>query len=391
MSNFKNEYLSYSRLDRFETCPLSFKLHYIDKYEPGPNVSLLFGKTIHAVLEQLYQEVIDQEFTGFLSEDRALKLYSQVCLTERLTGIGIFEEGADILKNFVRRQGVVDHRGILAVEKEFLIYIGRFPVKGFIDRVDVEDDETIIVKDYKTNRMLFTREEVDTSLQLSLYQHVAHQLWPWAKKVKLAFDMLRHDIVMETSRTPEQLDAAMQYIETVGRMTEETEEYEPRLNNNCVYCDHRYHCPAYKDALAGKQKFACVDKSDFEAVAKEREEVSHIVKIATERKQELEKILKAELKQKNELVLNGMRYRMFNTEKKTYPVEKTFQTMERFGEDRKNFWEKIAVIDNKALDTYLKQIGKTKDKSQVTLLKAELGAIVQKSYSPRFWAKEVSK
>jgi putative RecB family exonuclease len=392
MSEFKNEYLSYSRLDRFETCPLSFKLHYIDKYEPGTNMSLRFGKIIHAVLEQLYQEVINQEYIGPLSEKRALDLYSQVCLAEGLTGISIFEEGATILRNFVHRQGVVDHRTILAVEKEFLIQVGSFRVKGFIDRVDVEDDETVTIRDYKTNRMLFTREEVDSSLQLSLYQHVAHQLWPWAKKVKLAFEMLRHDIVMETSRTPEQLDAATQYIETLGRMTEETEAYEPKLNNNCIYCDHRTHCPAYNDALAGKKKFVCVDESDLEAVAKEREEVSHIAKIAYDRKQVLEKILKARLKEQDELVLNGMRYRMFNTVKNTYPLEKTLQTMERFGLDREELLKKIVGIDNKALDAYLKKLGKDLDKPRFTLLKAELGAVVKKSFSPRFWAKkEVSK
>jgi ATP-dependent helicase/DNAse subunit B len=74
MNEFKNEYLSYSRLNRFETCPLSFKLHYIDEYEPGSNMALRFGKIIHAVLEQLYQEVIDQEHIGPLSEKRAIEL-----------------------------------------------------------------------------------------------------------------------------------------------------------------------------------------------------------------------------------------------------------------------------------------------------------------------------
>ena len=28
---FKNQHLSYSRLSRFETCPLSYRLHYIEK------------------------------------------------------------------------------------------------------------------------------------------------------------------------------------------------------------------------------------------------------------------------------------------------------------------------------------------------------------------------
>ena len=182
MNEFKNDHLSYSRLSRFEQCPLSFKLHYIDQSKAAPNMALKFGKVIHAVLEQLYHEVMDQETVAPLSEKRALHLYSVVCIAEGLVGISPFEEGEDILKEFVRSQGVVDHRNILAVEKEFEIDVGQFKVKGFIDRVDCVDEETISIVDYKTNRMLFTREEVDTNLQLSLYQIVAERLWALGKK-----------------------------------------------------------------------------------------------------------------------------------------------------------------------------------------------------------------
>lgn len=150
MNEFKNDHLSYSRLSRFEQCPLSFKLHYIDKLESSPNMSLRFGKVIHAVLEQLFRELIEQELTGMLSEERALELYSRACMAEGLLGFALFEEGVEILKDFIRHAGVVDHRNILAVEKEFEIKAGPFPVCGFIDRVDSVDDETINVIDYKT-------------------------------------------------------------------------------------------------------------------------------------------------------------------------------------------------------------------------------------------------
>ena len=70
----RNTHLSYSRLSRFETCPLSYRLHYLDKREAEPGMALRFGKTVHAVLERLLREVIDEERTGPLSEARALEL-----------------------------------------------------------------------------------------------------------------------------------------------------------------------------------------------------------------------------------------------------------------------------------------------------------------------------
>ena len=250
---FKNQHLSYSRLSRFETCPLSYRLHYIEKKQAEPGLPLRFGKTIHAVLERLIKEVVDDERTGPLSEERALELYREAWGAEQLTGMDVFAEGLAIIRRFIAEQGVVDHRDVLAVEKEFRLPVGPFEVLGFIDRVDWIDDETVEVIVYKTNHQIFSRDEVDTSLQMSLYEVAVRRLWPWAKKVKLTFWMLRHGVRQETTRTEEQLADALAYVETLGRQTETATEYPARLNTNCSYCDHRKQCPAYAEALKGKR------------------------------------------------------------------------------------------------------------------------------------------
>ena len=273
---FKNQHLSYSRLSRFETCPLSYRLHYIEKKQAEPGLPLRFGKTIHAVLERLIKEVVDDERTGPLSEERALELYREAWGAEQLTGMDVFAEGLAIIRRFIAEQGVVDHRDVLAIEKEFRLPVGPFEVLGFIDRVDWIDDETVEVIDYKTNHQIFSRDEVDTSLQMSLYEVAVRRLWPWAKKVKLTFWMLRHGVRQETTRTEEQLADALAYVETLGRQTETATEYPARLNTNCSYCDHRKQCPAYADALKGKREFLCEDLADLEAVAREREEVARL-------------------------------------------------------------------------------------------------------------------
>ncbi|MBC7174053.1 MAG: PD-(D/E)XK nuclease family protein, partial [Polyangiaceae bacterium] len=320
---FKNQHLSYSRLTRFEQCPLSYRLHYIEKKQADPGLPLRFGKTIHAVLERLLKEVLDDERSGPLSEERAIELYREAWGAEQLTGMDVFAEGLRILRDFIRDQGVLDHRDVLAVEKEFRLPVGPFTVLGFIDRVDWIDDETVEVIDYKTNHQLFTRDEVDTSLQLSLYHVAAQRLWPWAKKVKLTFWMLRHGVRQETTRTEEQLADALAYVGTLGRQTEVATEYPPRLNANCSYCDHRKDCPAYADALRGKREFLCEDLTDLEAVAREREEVARLAKALYARKGELEEILKAHLKEQDQLVLGGVRYRMLSTTSLDYPLEPT--------------------------------------------------------------------
>ena len=388
---FKNQHLSYSRLSRFETCPLSYRLHYIEKKQAEPGLPLRFGKTIHAVLERLIKEVVDDERTGPLSEERAIELYREAWGAERLTGMDVFAEGLAILRRFIAEQGVVGHRDVLAIEKEFRLPVGPFEVLGFIDRVDWIDDETVEVIDYKTNHQLFTRDEVDTSLQMSLYEVAVRRLWPWAKKVKLTFWMLRHGVRQQTTRTEEQLADALAYVETLGRQTETATEYPARLNTNCSYCDHRKQCPAYAEALKGKREFIVEDLADLEGVAREREEVARLAKALYARKEELEDILKAQLKERDELVLGGVRYRMFATTSLDYPLEPTLTLLaDATGLSRDEVLGKLGAIDKKALDALLKSLGKKLDKPRVSLLKAELEAHADKRMSPRLWAKEVA-
>lgn len=388
---FKNQHLSYSRLSRFETCPLSYRLHYIEKKQAEPGLPLRFGKTIHAVLERLIKEVVDDERTGPLSEERAIELYREAWGAEQLTGMDVFAEGLAILRRFIAEQGVVDHRDVLAIEKEFRLPVGPFEVLGFIDRVDWIDDETVEVIDYKTNHQLFTRDEVDTSLQMSLYEVAVRRLWPWAKKVKLTFWMLRHGVRQQTTRTEEQLADALAYVETLGRQTETATEYPARLNTNCSYCDHRKQCPAYAEALKGKREFIVEDLADLEGVAREREEVARLAKALYARKEELEDILKAQLKERDELVLGGVRYRMFATTSLDYPLEPTLSLLaDATGLSRDEVLGKLGAIDKKALDALLKSLGKKLDKPRVSLLKAELEAHADKRMSPRLWAKEVA-
>lgn len=388
---FKNQHLSYSRLSRFETCPLSYRLHYIEKKQAEPGLPLRFGKTIHAVLERLIKEVVDDERTGTLSEERAIELYREAWGAERLIGMDVFAEGLAILRRFIAEQGVVDHRDVLAIEKEFRLPVGPFEVLGFIDRVDWLDDETVEVIDYKTNHQLFTRDEVDTSLQMSLYEVAVRRLWPWAKNVKLTFWMLRHGVRQQTTRTEEQLADALAYVETLGRQTENATEYPARLNTNCSYCDHRKQCPAYAEALKGKREFIVEDLADLEGVAREREEVARLAKALYARKGELEDILKAQLKERDELVLGGVRYRMFATTSLDYPLEPTLSLLaDATGLSRDEVLGKLGAIDKKALDALLKSLGKKLDKPRVSLLKAELEAHADKRMSPRLWAKEVA-
>ena len=305
---YRNQHLSFSRLSRFEQCPLSFKLHYIDQIPANPSPPLVFGKAVHAVLEKLLWEHCLEGKVGPLSTGRAVELWQEESQADGMAsgGIARFQEGVELLSAFVRQQGVVDPASILGVEQEFSFPVGPFTVVGFIDRVERLDEHTIRIVDYKTNQQLFSREEVEGSLQLSLYQLAARQLWPWAKHVRLSYHMLRHGLSQDTERTEAQLEAVVKYVETVGRSTEEAREFLPRLNPFCPSCDHRGQCPEFQRALQGEQTFVCENLSDLESVVREREEVARLAKILNSRKDELDRVLRNHLRDRAELLVFGL-------------------------------------------------------------------------------------
>jgi putative RecB family exonuclease len=387
---FRNAHLSFSRIQRYAQCPKAFQLHYIEGRPSAPGIELKFGKAIHSVLEEIIGHHIETVGVGPLSTDYAYAVWQDFFGGDGLSGVGVFREGVEILRSFAASEGIVDARNVLGIEESFEIQTGRFTVVGAMDRVDRLDEKTIRIRDYKTNRLVFTTDEVTESLQLSLYAIAAETLWPWAERVELQFDMLRHGLRQRTSRTRMQLEAARRYIVAMGEQSERDEVYAARPNANCVYCDHRTQCSAYADALAGKRTIVATDKADLVKVAQEREEVARIAKAAYARKAELEGVLKARLEVQDKLELAGMRYQMSHACSLDYPLEPTLAAITKAtGVTRDELVAKLATIDHDALEKLLKELKTKLPKPRVTLLQAELDARAERTITPRLWAKEV--
>jgi hypothetical protein len=95
------------------------------------------------------------------------------------------------------------------------------------------------------------------------------------------------------------------------------------------------------------------------------------------------------LKHHDQLILGGVRYRMFTTTSLDYPLEPTLSLLaSATGLSRDAMIGRLGAIDKKALDALLKSLGKRLDRPRISLLKAELDARAAKKLSPRFWAKK---
>lgn len=369
--SFKNQYLSVSRLKKFEQCPKAFEFHYVKGLRSTETtVALAFGTLLHEVLEHLFRWVIEEEYMGELPEELAVTLYRTAWNRSGLTGVEIYQEGLDLIRKYVRRHKPVNHFDILGVEVPFALQLEEFRVEGRIDRIDRIDDTSIEVIDFKSNRMLFTRDEVDMDLQMSVYALAVKQLFPWAKSLRFTFDMLRHDTRLTTYRTEDQLSAAKDYVVALGRQSE-AGKYPAKLNGNCGYCDHRSKCAEYQSAVSTKvEMFATGD--DLEKIAELRERVALVAKLAYAKQRDLDAIIKSHLERAGELTLAGTTFRLTPTESYEYPVERTLDKLVQLtGKPRQELMQSVVTISSKRLDQELSVLPAPKRH----LAEAELEAI----------------
>ena len=69
------DHYSYSRLNRYATCPLSFKLHYLDALPNEPAVELQFGTLLHRTLEALVREHVRANRIERIGVDDAVRAF----------------------------------------------------------------------------------------------------------------------------------------------------------------------------------------------------------------------------------------------------------------------------------------------------------------------------
>jgi RecB family exonuclease len=388
---FKNKYLSVSRIKQYEKCPLAFKMGYIDKAERWHEKEAAdFGKVVHEAFERIYNWVDREEFVGSVPDEVIIREYREAFSRAEghVVGADRYKEGLELVRNYfmVNR---VSNLEVVATEQEFTLDVesddglARFNILGYIDRIDLVAPKRVRVIDYKTNRFLYVREELDTDLQMSIYGIAVKSLWPWVEEIEYAFDMLRHGISQRTKRTDEQLGEAVDYMIAVGSRIERSREFPPNLNPLCPWCDFRESCKTYADAVKkGETTLSYMMASDdLERVSKERERAQSLERIAKQRRREMDKILlsRCNALEVDELAVGEMRYAPTQSSDIEYPFRKIISLLsESLSLPEDEIIRKVAKVGKGKMDELIKEAGLGRGKKQ--LLRAKLETLATRNY-----------
>ncbi len=253
------DYISWSALSTFRTCPLKYKFRYIDGLpEESVSSALVFGTGIHTAVEQHFQAILSGEEQPDI--DRLMFAYRSAWLPHDPDAIqfGSTETRASLdalaakmLTAFFASPAATVRGRVLGVEEEIRGEL----VEGVPDlygRVDLltEDSDSLVVTDIKTSRGKWSWEQVeDSGEQLLLYSHLASEIAP-GKKVATRFLVLtktKEPVVEEHVREvePAAVKRTLAGVERVWRAIESGVFYSAPSTMNCASCGYRAACRAW--------------------------------------------------------------------------------------------------------------------------------------------------
>ena len=253
------DYVSWSALSTFRTCPLKYKFRYIDDLpEESVSSALVFGTGIHTAVEQHYQAHLAGDPKPDL--DALLFAYRSAWLPHDPDAIqfGSTETRASLnalaskmLTAFLNSPAASVQGRVLGVEEE-LRGVLMEGVPDLYGRVDLltEDADTLVVTDIKTSRGKWSQEQVeDSGEQLLLYSHLASVISP-GKRIATRFLVLtktKEPVIEEHVRgvEPRAVKRTLAGVERVWRAIESGVFYPAPSTMNCATCGYRAACRAW--------------------------------------------------------------------------------------------------------------------------------------------------
>jgi len=246
-------YLSYSQIDTFNTCPLQYKYRYILRIPTPPSAALSFGDTIHQTMRDFYQRAIagqnptKEDLLKILEENWSQLGYPSKAHEEKYK-----KEGVKILSGFFDK--AYDPKNLpLTLEQVFAVKVNpNFKVGGKIDRID-KAGLGIEIIDYKTGKSV-TQKDLDKDLQLTVYAMAAVngtltymgllEKIPKPEEVKVSFYFFDTQEKISTFRKKEDFEVVKQELLKKAEEISKS-SFSPTPGKHCDFCEFRLLCEAW--------------------------------------------------------------------------------------------------------------------------------------------------
>lgn len=251
---------SHSRLSSFETCPLQYRLRYVDQVdiERRETVEAFVGRRVHETLEHLHGRILDgvvlsrQELLTHLHNIWYREWHDQILIVRpEMTQKDYLDFAERCVSNYHRSNRPFNKDQTVEIEMAVVFDLDQerdIQIKGYIDRLARLAPGHYEIHDYKTTRRFPKQENVDRDRQLAFYHMGIERMMADAKQIKLIWHFLAHNRKVTSRRTPEQLrqlkDQTLELIDHIDQATARG-DFPANRTRLCDWCDYRAMCPAW--------------------------------------------------------------------------------------------------------------------------------------------------
>jgi putative RecB family exonuclease len=240
------DHLSYSQLNTYLTCPLRYKLHYVEQIPSAfTSAGLVFGSAMHEAVGAFYHQHL---LGDSLRVDQMLDVYREAWQNGDESEIRFFNgDDKDSLREKAQQMLEAFHSAfdpsisVLGVEEFFEFQIeGLPPFCGYIDLIEQSAGGVITIADLKTAARKPNNESAHQNLQLTAYSVGVEALGFTSETVNLRLDVLTKTkepqmVRLETTRTEDERDRFIKLAQHVWNAIER-EAFFPKQDWACKQC-----------------------------------------------------------------------------------------------------------------------------------------------------------
>lgn len=238
----KCDFLSASGAKTYEGCPLRYYSRYELKNRGSSTIQIDSGLLGHKALEDYYNP------RTTLSPEKCFdNAQKENCCADMQE----FECAKKMFFDYVLSHPKESYN-IIGAEIGFKLFLeSGASFRGYIDRMDLIDSETIRILDYKTGRFVPEYSELETAHQTLLYALwvYKHDSFKNIKHVIVEYHYVRVGTEKSIYISRETVNRYEKYIEHLYHSISRDDKPEPRLNTFCYNCDYRAQCPAYQNLV----------------------------------------------------------------------------------------------------------------------------------------------
>jgi len=239
--------LSASRVKTYLQCPRKYYYNYIEKLPRKEWLHFDLGTLVHGALEYFHENFKIDKDRGSLNLKKMMKesFQKQRQAMKKERGVSIVQsvlvEARDLLADYLKRMesdGIGSE--IISLEADFNIPLSKeFSVRGYVDRLDMDEDGTFHIKDYKTNK----NPKYMEPFQLRTYGIYLLDQYPDVDKFRGSYVMMRFGgmLISYDFNKEDVLKEKKSLVEYAQRITDE-ERWIAKPTRLCDWCDFKSPC-----------------------------------------------------------------------------------------------------------------------------------------------------